>query len=85
MTSIRPWISCCRKSRSRTPRSRHLRDGTLVLYDVSSATFAGWACPLDQIGNAPDGVCGRLQIVYRVLTSTGGIPVAVHVFKGRDR
>jgi hypothetical protein len=62
--------------------ARHLHDGTLVLYDVSSAAFEGRTCPLGAIGHARDGVKGRLQIVYGVLTTTGGIPVAVEVFKG---
>jgi len=62
--------------------ARHLRDGTLVLYDVSSAAFEGRTCPLGQIGHPRDGVRGRLQIVYGVLTTTGGIPVAVEVFTG---
>jgi hypothetical protein len=62
--------------------ARHLRDGTLVLYDVSSAAFEGRTCPLGAIGHARDGVRGRLQIVYGVLTSTGGVPVAVEVFRG---
>jgi hypothetical protein len=62
--------------------ARHLHDGTLVLYDVSSAAFEGRTCPLGEIGHARDGVRGRLQIVYGVLTTTGGIPVAVEVFKG---
>jgi len=62
--------------------ARHLRDGTLVLYDVSSAAFEGRTCPLGQIGHPRDGVRGRLQIVYGVLTTTGGIPVAAGVFTG---
>src|SRR6266704_4673697 len=62
--------------------ARHLRDGTLVLYDVSSAAFEGRICPLGLIGHARDGVRGRLQIVCGVLTTAGGIPVAVEVFKG---
>ncbi|MGE5292259.1 MAG: IS1634 family transposase [Micromonosporaceae bacterium] len=62
--------------------ARHLRDGTLVLYDVSSAAFEGRTCPLGAIGHARDGVRGRLQIVYGVLTTTEGIPMAVEVFKG---
>jgi hypothetical protein len=62
--------------------ARHLREGTLVLYDVSSAAFEGRTCPLGQIGHPRDGVRGRLQIVYGVLTSTEGIPVAVEVFPG---
>jgi Transposase DDE domain len=62
--------------------ARHLRDGMLVLYDVSSAAFEGRTCPLGKIGHARDGVRGRLQIVYGVLTTADGIPVAVEVFKG---
>src|SRR5215472_18318633 len=62
--------------------ARHLRDGTLVLYDVSSAAFEGRTCSLGAIGHARDGVRGRLQIVYGVLATTGGIPVAMEVFKG---
>jgi hypothetical protein len=62
--------------------ARHLREGTLVLYDVSSAAFEGRTCPLGQIGHARDGVRGRLQIVYGVLTTPEGIPVAVEVFQG---
>ena len=62
--------------------ARHLSGGTLVLYDVSSAAFEGRTCPLGEIGHARDGVRGRLQIVYGVLTTTEGIPVAVQVFKG---
>lgn len=62
--------------------SRHLADGVLVLYDVSSAAFEGRTCPLGEIGHARDGVRGRLQIVYGVLTTAEGIPVAVEVFKG---
>ena len=62
--------------------ARHLAGGTLVLYDVSSAAFEGRTCPLGEIGHARDGVRGRLQIVYGVLTTAGGIPVAMEVFKG---
>ena len=62
--------------------ARHLAGGTLVLYDVSSAAFEGRTCPLGAIGHPKDGVRGRLQIVYGLLTSTGGVPVAIEVFKG---
>jgi Transposase DDE domain len=62
--------------------ARHLRGGTLVLYDVSSAAFEGRTCPLGAIGHPRDGVHGRLQIVYGMLTSAEGIPVAVEVFAG---
>ncbi len=62
--------------------ARHLAGGTLVLYDVSSAAFEGRTCPLGAVGHPKDGVRGRLQIVYGLLTSPGGIPVAIEVFAG---
>jgi hypothetical protein len=62
--------------------ARHLSEGTLVLYDVSSAAFEGRTCPLGAIGHPKDGVKGRLQIVYGLLCSTAGIPVAIEVFEG---
>ena len=65
--------------------ARHLAGGTLVLYDVSSAAFEGRTCPLGVIGHPKDGVHGRLQIVYGLLTSKDGIPVAIEVFAGQHR
>jgi hypothetical protein len=62
--------------------ARYLAGGTLVLYDVSSAAFEGRTCPLGVIGHPKAGVRGRLQIIYGLLTSPGGIPVAIEVFKG---
>jgi len=62
--------------------ARHLVNGTLVLYDVSSAAFEGRTCPLGKIGHARDGVKGRLQIVYGLLCSPAGIPIAIEVFEG---
>ena len=62
--------------------ARHLAGGTLVLYDVSSAAFEGRTCPLGAIGHPKDGVRGRLQIVYGLLTTKDGIPVAIEVFAG---
>jgi hypothetical protein len=62
--------------------ARHLVDGTLVLYDVSSAAFEGRTCPLGAIGHPRDGVKGRRQIVYGLLCTTAGIPIAIEVFEG---
>jgi len=62
--------------------ARHLTEGTLVLYDVSSAAFEGRTCPIAKIGHARDGVKGRLQIVYGLLATTAGVPVAIEVFEG---
>src|SRR6478672_6140211 len=62
--------------------ARHLVNGTLVLYDVSSAAFEGRTCPLGAIGHPKDGVKGRLQIVYGLLCSPAGAPIAIEVFEG---
>ena len=59
-----------------------MSNGTLVLYDVSSAAFEGQTCPLGKIGHARDGVKGRLQIVYGLLCSPTGVPIAIEVFEG---
>ena len=61
---------------------RHLKDGTLVLYDVSSSYFEGRCCPLAQFGFNRDGKRGKLQIVYGLLCASDGCPVAIEVFEG---
>ena len=76
------WLAARQPGIEDTLAARHLAAGTLVLYDVSSAAFEGRTCPLGAIGHPKDGVRGRLQIVYGLLTSPEGIPVAIEVFKG---
>jgi transposase len=61
---------------------RHLKSGTLVLYDVSSSYFEGRCCPLAQLGYNRDGKRGKLQIVYGLLCAPDGCPVAIEVFEG---
>lgn len=61
---------------------KHLKDGTLVLYDVTSSYLEGCKCPLAQRGYSRDGKKGSLQIVYGVLCAPDGCPVAVEVFDG---
>ena len=61
---------------------RHLRDGTLVLYDVTSTYFEGQTCPLAQFGHNRDGKKDKLQIVFGLLCDVEGRPVAVEVFEG---
>jgi len=76
------WLAARQDRIEDAPAARHLAGGTLVLYDVSSAASEGRTCPLGAIGHPKDGVHGRRQIVYGLLTSTGGIPVAIEVFAG---
>jgi transposase len=61
---------------------RHLRDGEMVLYDVSSSYFEGRACPLAKRGYSRDGKSGLTQIIYGLLCDTDGRPIAVEVFTG---
>ena len=61
---------------------RHLQDGVLVLYDVSSSYFEGRRCPLAHYGHSRDHRSDRLQIVYGLLCTREGLPVAVEVFDG---
>jgi Transposase DDE domain len=61
---------------------RHLKDGELVLYDVSSSYFEGRTCPLAKLGYSRDQRRGTVQIVYGLLCDRPGRPIAVEVFSG---
>src|ERR671922_1409099 len=61
---------------------RHLREGTLALYDLTSTYFEGHTCPLAQFGHSRDGKKGKLQIVFGLVCNADGCPVAVEVFAG---
>jgi len=56
---------------------RHLKDGALVLYDISSSWLEGRCCELARFGYSRDGKKGKLQIVYGLLCAADGCPVAV--------
>jgi len=61
---------------------RHLAEGALVLYDVTSTYFEGRTCPLAQFGHNRDGKRDKVQIVFGLLCNAEGCPVAVEVFNG---
>ena len=61
---------------------RHLEDGVLVLYDVTSSYLEGRRCELAQFGYSRDHRRDRPQIVFGLLCTTEGCPVAVEVFEG---
>jgi transposase len=61
---------------------KHLHDGTLVLYDVSSSYYTGCQSELVQFGYNRDGQKGFPQIVYGLLCNAEGCPVAIEVFAG---
>jgi transposase len=79
------WVLARKDAIEEALAGRHLAHPTirtLVLYDVSSAAFEGRTCPLGAIGHPRDGIKGRLQIVYGLLCSVAGVPVAIEVFEG---
>jgi hypothetical protein len=61
---------------------RHLGEGALVLYDVTSGYYEGKTCPLARFGHDRDGKTGCPIIVYGMVTDADGRPVAVHVYPG---
>jgi transposase len=62
--------------------ARHLQEGSLVLYDVSSSYYEGHTCPLAQYGHDRDGQKGLPIIVYGLMTDGEGRPLAVEVYAG---
>jgi len=62
--------------------ARHLQEGGMVLYDLSSSYFEGTHCPLAVRGYNRDKKKGKLQVNYGLLTNPMGIPVAISAFKG---
>ena len=62
--------------------ARHLKEDSLVLYDLSSSYFEGVQCPLAKLGYSRDGKRGTLQVNYGLLTDDRGCPVAISVYEG---
>jgi hypothetical protein len=62
--------------------ARHLSEGSLALYDLSSSYFEGQCCPLAKIGYSRDGKRNTPQVNYGLLTTRAGCPVAISVYEG---
>jgi hypothetical protein len=76
------WLGMAQPSIEDALARRHLRDGTLVLYDVSSSYVEGHCCELANFGHSRDGRPDKMQIVYGLLCAADGCPVAIEVFEG---
>ncbi len=61
---------------------KHLKEGGMVLYDLTSTGIEGHRCPLAKLGYSRDGKRGQAQIEFGLLTNSDGCPVGVEVFKG---
>jgi hypothetical protein len=62
--------------------ARHLQQGAMALYDLSSSYYEGSSCPLAKRGYSRDRKKGTLQVNYGLLTDVRGCPVAISVYEG---
>ena len=76
------WLLAHQGAIQKKLAARHLSEGALVLYDLSSSYFEGSTCPLAKLGYSRDGKKGLLQVNYGLLTDARGCPVAVSVYEG---
>src|SRR5246500_211464 len=76
------WLGERQEAIEKALARKHLHDGKLVLYDVSSSYVEGRCCELARPGYNRDGKKGKLQIVYGLLCAADGCPVAIEVFEG---
>jgi len=76
------WLGAAQPSIETALAHRHLCDGTLVLYDVSSSYVEGRCCELARFGHSRDGRDNKMQIVFGLLCSAAGCPIAIEVFEG---
>ena len=82
MLALLDWLLARQPGIETSLANRHLADGTLVLYDVTSTWLEGRCCPLAAFGHSRDGRKDKMQITFGLLCSRDGCPVAVEVFPG---
>jgi Transposase DDE domain len=76
------WLGAAQPAIEDALARRHLTNGTLVLYDVSASHVEGRCCELARFGHPRNGRRDKMQIVYGLLCSAGGCPIAIEVFEG---
>jgi len=76
------WLVNRQDAIEATLAGRHLRQGGMALFDLSSSWVEGSHCELAAFGHSRDGKRGKQQIEYGLLTARDGCPVAVRVFAG---
>jgi transposase len=71
----------------KTLAKRHLRNGHLVLYDITSSYFEGAYedSELVRFGYNRDGKRGHEQVVIGLLCSSDGCPVGIEVYPGNTK
>jgi hypothetical protein len=76
------WLLARQPAIEKKLARRHLGEGAMVLYDVTSSYYQGKTCPLARFGHDRDGKTGCPIIVYGTLTDADGRPIAVQVYPG---
>jgi transposase len=76
------WLLARQRPIEKKLAQRHLTEGGVVLYDVSSSYYEGQTCPLACYGHDRDGKKGLPIIVYGLLTDAQGRPIALDVYPG---
>jgi len=76
------WLGAHQEAIERRLAKKHLTDGVLVLYDLTSTWVTGCCCPLAARGYSRDGKRDDPQIVFGLICTAEGCPVAVEVFPG---
>jgi hypothetical protein len=76
------WLLERQKGIEKKLAARHLEEGGLALFDLTSSYFEGTRCPLAARGHNRDGKRNKLQVNYGLLTDRKGRAVAVSVFEG---
>jgi len=76
------WLASRQDGIEKQLAARHLREGGIAMFDLSSSWVEGRRCELAAFGYSRDGKRGKAQIEYGLLTDPGGRPVAMRVFAG---
>ena len=76
------WLASRQDDIEKQLAARHLREGGIAMFDLSSSWVEGSRCELAAYGYSRDGKRGKAQIEYGLLTDPDGRPVAVRVFTG---
>jgi transposase len=76
------WLLARQKRIEKKLADRHLLEGAMVFYDLSSSYYYGRTCPLAHFGHSRDGKKGLPIIVYGLLADGAGRPISVEVYPG---
>jgi transposase len=76
------WLYARKEAIEKALVAKHLFEGSLVYYDLSSSFMEGSHCELSAFGHSRDGKRGKRQIEYGVVATAEGLPLGIEVFSG---